>query len=77
MTRTRTSRLRTLALTGIATTGAATVALTLMPTAAQAAEPTHTATSAVTSETLTALKAHGHANNLDGWIKESLDIMKS
>ncbi|MFG2887484.1 transglycosylase SLT domain-containing protein [Streptomyces sp. NPDC048297] len=77
MTRTRFSRLRTLALTGIATTGAATAALTLMPTAAQAAEPVHAKTTAVTSESRDLVKAHGYANNLDGWIKQSLDIMKS
>ncbi|WP_316746233.1 transglycosylase SLT domain-containing protein [Streptomyces sp. MK7] len=82
MTITRTSRfarLRTLALTGITTTGAATAALTLMPSTAQAAEATQ-----VTATTATSHGSHttqtgksGHADNLDGWIKQSLDIMKS
>ncbi|MER6922203.1 transglycosylase SLT domain-containing protein, partial [Streptomyces spiralis] len=65
-----------------ATTGAATAALTLMPSTAQAAEATQvTATTAATasahdSHTTQAGKA-GNSNNLDGWIKQSLDIMKS
>ncbi|MGW5327039.1 transglycosylase SLT domain-containing protein [Streptomyces sp. NPDC004014] len=68
----RLARLRTLALTGIATTGAATVALTLMPASAQAAEARQTA------HTVTAPKSGtGSASgNLDGWIKQSLAIMK-
>jgi hypothetical protein len=72
----RFARLRTLALTGIATTGAATAALTLMPTTAQAAENTQ-----VTATTTAAAHARtnksSHTNNLDGWIKQSLDIMKA
>ncbi|MFI2205537.1 transglycosylase SLT domain-containing protein [Streptomyces sp. NPDC020192] len=81
-TRTRIARLRTLGLTGIATTGAAAAALTLMPTSAQAAEATqvHT-TSAVTasgngSRAISQQKT-GSANKLDGWIKQSLQIMKA
>ncbi|MFS4092758.1 transglycosylase SLT domain-containing protein [Streptomyces sp. AF1A] len=81
-TRTRFARLRTLGLTGIATTGAAAAAITLMPTNAQAAEATPVHTSSV----VTASSNHhssssqgkaGSANNLDGWIKQSLAIMKS
>lgn len=86
MTITRTNRfarLRTLALTGIATTGAATAALTLMPSTAQAAEATQvtahtTATASTHSTTQTGQTGKGtYGNNLDGWIKQSLDIMKS
>ncbi|ANP51599.1 hypothetical protein J2Z21_007310 [Streptomyces griseochromogenes] len=78
----RIARLRTLTLTGIATTGAAAAALTLMPTSAQAAEATQVNTSTVAtastnSDHTTAKSNAGYANNLDGWIKQSLDIMKS
>ncbi|MFI9251810.1 transglycosylase SLT domain-containing protein [Streptomyces sp. NPDC053069] len=78
----RLARLRTLALTGIATTGAATVALTLMPASAQAAEAPQTNA----AHTIAALPSAGHADskgtsgttgNLDGWIKQSLAIMKA
>ncbi|MER6984134.1 transglycosylase SLT domain-containing protein [Streptomyces carpinensis] len=79
---TRFARLRTLTVTGIATTGAAAAALTLMPSPAQAAEATQvTASSSVTasshdSNAATTGKA-GYGNNLDGWIRQSLDIMKA
>ncbi|OLZ65323.1 hypothetical protein AV521_32025 [Streptomyces sp. IMTB 2501] len=81
-TRTRIARLRTLGLTGIATTGAAAAAITLMPTNAQAAEATQMhATSAVkaagSDSRTTSGRQTGHGNNLDGWIKQSLQIMKS
>lgn len=77
----RLARLRTIALTGLATTGAATVALTLMPASAQAAE----APQATTAHTVTAPvggshadpKGTGTAGSLDGWIKQSLAIMKA
>ncbi|MFJ9833332.1 transglycosylase SLT domain-containing protein [Streptomyces sp. NPDC101169] len=75
----RFARLRTLALTGIATTGAATVALTLMPASAQAAEASQTAhsVSAPSRDSHADSKgATGSAGNLDGWIKQSLAIMK-
>ncbi|MEW2619252.1 transglycosylase SLT domain-containing protein [Streptomyces sp. NPDC048106] len=76
-TRTRIARLRTLAVTGLATTGAAAAALTLMPTNAQAAEmPQVHASSVVKASNTTATKA-GSGNNLDGWIKQSLAIMKA
>ncbi|KUM91539.1 hypothetical protein AQI95_44245 [Streptomyces yokosukanensis] len=79
--RTRIARLRTLALTGLATTGAATVALTLMPASAQAAEATQAHTSSAVkasgSGTRAAGKSTGYGNNLDGWIKQSLQIMKA
>lgn len=71
----RFARLRTLALTGIATTGAATAALTLMPTTAQAAENTQVTAATTTAHARTSKSSH--TNNLDGWIKQSLDIMKA
>ena len=81
-TRTRIAR-RKLTLTGLATTGVAAVALTLTSTPAQAAEPTQVTTG---KTSITASADHGghgaktpnkgYANNLDGWIKQSLDIMK-
>ncbi|MGW0878341.1 transglycosylase SLT domain-containing protein [Streptomyces sp. NPDC002671] len=73
ITRTRIARLRNITLTGIATTGAAAAALTLMPTAAQAAEAPQVKTSAAA----TIATNDGHGNNLDGWIKQSLRIMKA
>ncbi|MFF3291023.1 transglycosylase SLT domain-containing protein [Streptomyces sp. NPDC003023] len=86
----RTDRLRKLSLTGMATAGAAAVALTLAPSPAQAA-PAPAAVSAA-SEVPAAKKDEPkksdkakkakktkkvYADNLDGWIKEALDIMKS
>ncbi|MFD8820310.1 transglycosylase SLT domain-containing protein [Streptomyces sp. NPDC059627] len=79
-TRTRIARLRTLGLAGLATTGAAAAALTLMPANAQAAELTQAHTTAVTASSDaggTAAKKSGYGNNLDGWIKQSLQIMKA
>ncbi|MBC2864877.1 transglycosylase SLT domain-containing protein [Streptomyces mexicanus] len=76
----RTARLRTLALTGITTTAAAAAALTLMPTTAQAAEAPQakTPTAATASHTsTTGTTGKGYSNNLDGWIKQSLAIMKA
>ncbi|MEU2711558.1 transglycosylase SLT domain-containing protein [Streptomyces sp. NPDC007205] len=78
----RLARLRTLALTGIATTGAATVALTLMPASAQAAEAPQTnaahKVAALSTGSHTDPKGTtGTAGNLDGWIKQSLAIMKA
>ncbi|MFE5399813.1 transglycosylase SLT domain-containing protein [Streptomyces sp. NPDC056580] len=76
----RLARLRTLALTGIATTGAATVALTLMPASAQAAEArqaAHTVTAPARDGSTAPKSATGSVSgNLDGWIKQSLAIMK-
>ncbi|MES4888756.1 transglycosylase SLT domain-containing protein [Streptomyces sp. NPDC096012] len=77
----RFARLRNITLTGIATTGAAAAALTLMPTAAQAAEAPQASTAHVaTAASRTGAgsqSATSHAGNLDGWIKQSLSIMKS
>ncbi|WP_316770135.1 transglycosylase SLT domain-containing protein [Streptomyces sasae] len=78
-TRTRIARLRTIALTGIATTGAAAAALTLMPANAQAAEMTqaHVSSAVTASSNSSHTQKSGSANNLDGWIKQSLQIMKT
>ncbi|GAT83017.1 hypothetical protein STXM2123_3718 [Streptomyces sp. F-3] len=76
----RFARLRTLAVTGLATTGAAAAALTLMPSTAQAAEATQVQSSAVTASAQNNRSAQGkagYANNLDGWIKQSLEIMRA
>ncbi|MEV6115899.1 transglycosylase SLT domain-containing protein [Streptomyces sp. NPDC052109] len=74
-------RLARFALTGIATTGAAAAALTLVPASAQAAEVTQAHGAAVTASSHDARTAAqgktGAANNLDGWIKQSLQIMKA
>ncbi|MFF1696303.1 transglycosylase SLT domain-containing protein [Streptomyces sp. NPDC058257] len=70
---TRTARLRKISVAGIATAGAAAAALTLVPSPAQAAEPT----AASTKATQAAAAKKPQADNLDGWIRESLDIMKS
>ncbi|WP_225827619.1 transglycosylase SLT domain-containing protein [Streptomyces naphthomycinicus] len=74
----RLARLRSLALAGLATTGAAAASLTLMPTAAHAAEAPRSAHSvaAPSRDSRTDSGAVGGANNLDGWIKKSLAIMK-
>ncbi|RZU46469.1 transglycosylase-like protein with SLT domain [Streptomyces sp. BK022] len=69
----RPARLRTLALAGLTTAGAAAAAVTLMPSSAFAADAhvTHTATA---SHAAASTKASG---DLDGWIKQSLAIMKA
>ena len=84
----RTLRLRKMSVTGIAATGAIAAALTLVPTqahaserlaadskpaaAAAAAKPKAEAPKAPAAKT-----AKSYPNNLDGWIRESLDIMKA
>ncbi|MEU6126728.1 transglycosylase SLT domain-containing protein [Streptomyces sp. NPDC047123] len=72
-TSTRTTRLRRISFAGLATTGAAAAALTLVPTAAHAAEPAKAAAAAPQAQA----GDKSYANNLDGWIRQSLDIMKS
>ncbi|MEU6993927.1 transglycosylase SLT domain-containing protein [Streptomyces sp. NPDC046465] len=69
----RAARFRKFSVAGIATAGAAAAALTMAPSAAHAAEPAKVSTAA--SQAQAAKKPH--ADNLDGWIRESLDIMKS
>ncbi|MEV5611130.1 transglycosylase SLT domain-containing protein [Streptomyces sp. NPDC052225] len=66
---TRTARIRRISIAGIATAGAAAAALTLVPSPAQAAEP------AAPKQAATAQKSY--PDTLDGWIRESLDIMKA
>ncbi|MGW6269366.1 MULTISPECIES: transglycosylase SLT domain-containing protein [unclassified Streptomyces] len=73
----RTTRLRKISVAGIATAGAAAAALTLVPTQAQAAEPAAASKQISKQVTKAAAGDKGYANNLDGWIRESLDIMKS
>ncbi|MFF7238890.1 transglycosylase SLT domain-containing protein [Streptomyces collinus] len=72
----RLARLRNLAVTGLVTTGAAAAALTLMPATAHAAEAPKAAPAAATRAADPA-GGKGTANNLDGWIKQSLAIMKA
>jgi hypothetical protein len=79
VTPTRTARLRKFSVSGIVTAGAAAAALSLVPTSAHAAEPTKanastTQAAEVTKAAAAAKKAH--PDNLDGWIKEALGIMK-
>ncbi|MCM2577811.1 transglycosylase SLT domain-containing protein [Streptomyces meridianus] len=78
----RTARLRKFSVTGIVTAGVAATALTLAPSPANAAEPASASASAgkaAATDLTAAEKAakKGYADNLDGWIKESLDIMKA
>ncbi|NWF25319.1 transglycosylase SLT domain-containing protein [Streptomyces sp. PKU-EA00015] len=87
-TASRTARFRKLSVTGLATAGAAALALTLAPSPAQAAPATESASKATvaTAEVAPTKKDSPkkakkakkvYADNLDGWIKEALDIMKS
>ncbi|MEU5090568.1 transglycosylase SLT domain-containing protein [Streptomyces sp. NPDC021356] len=82
-TRTRIARLRTIGLTGLATTGAAAVALTLIPASAQAADMTTQVSAATAAKASThpsqraVQQKTGSADNLDGWINESLQVMKA
>ncbi|MEU7380651.1 MULTISPECIES: transglycosylase SLT domain-containing protein [unclassified Streptomyces] len=73
----RFARLRTLTVTGIATTGAAAAALTLMPSPAQAAEATQARPASVVAAHSAESGKSGYSNNLDGWIRQSLAIMKA
>jgi hypothetical protein len=79
-TQTRTSRIarfRTFSVAAIATTGAAAAALTLTSTSAQAAEAPQTAPAVKTSVVAGTQGDKGYADNLDGWIKEALAVMKA
>ncbi|MFI7385545.1 transglycosylase SLT domain-containing protein [Streptomyces sp. NPDC049813] len=84
----RTARIRKVSFSGIATAGAVAAALTLVPTTAHAVPaeaPAKAATSAPAAKKAAAPAAKAapapakktYANNLDGWIRESLDIMKA
>ncbi|MFJ4031421.1 transglycosylase SLT domain-containing protein [Streptomyces griseoluteus] len=71
----RLARLRNLAVTGLVTTGVAAAALTLTPAAHAAEAPK--AAPAISAKAAGSAGAKGGANNLDGWIKQSLAIMKA
>ncbi|MFF9869692.1 MULTISPECIES: transglycosylase SLT domain-containing protein [unclassified Streptomyces] len=79
-TTSRIARFRKFSVTGMATAGAAAAALMLTPSAAQAAPVSANLPAAqVTAADAPAAKKakKQYADNLDGWIKEALDIMKS
>ncbi|GFH38058.1 transglycosylase SLT domain-containing protein [Streptomyces pacificus] len=79
----RIARLRRLSVAGIATAGAAAAALTLAPSPAHAAERGSAGAAAVAAPAAeaSATKAEQgrqqYQNNLDGWIREALEVMKS
>ncbi|MGW4496967.1 transglycosylase SLT domain-containing protein [Streptomyces sp. NPDC004376] len=76
----RSARLRNLVLTGLATAGVAAGAVTLVPSAASAAEMPQTAhhvTTAVRGAHTAPQTTTGASGSLDGWIKQSLAIMKA
>ncbi|MCX4819382.1 transglycosylase SLT domain-containing protein [Streptomyces sp. NBC_01142] len=77
----RIARLRKFSVAGIATAGAAAAALTMVPSAAHAAEPASVSASTAkvaAADAPAAKKAKkAYPNTLDGWIKESLAIMKA
>ncbi|MYY87343.1 MULTISPECIES: transglycosylase SLT domain-containing protein [unclassified Streptomyces] len=73
MSLTRTARTRKFSVAGIAAAGAAAAALTLVPSPAHAAEPAKAAAAAPQA----AAGDKKYPENLDGWIRESLDIMKA
>ncbi|MFD3947505.1 transglycosylase SLT domain-containing protein [Streptomyces sp. NPDC058579] len=79
-TTSRLARFRKLSVAGMATAGAAAAALTLIPSPAQAAPVSaNVSASQVSAADAPAAKKakKQYADNLDGWIKEALDIMKS
>ncbi|MER6106046.1 transglycosylase SLT domain-containing protein [Streptomyces sp. NPDC001832] len=83
-TQTRTSRIarfRTLSVAGIATVGVAAATLTMASASAQAADATPASTAAVKTSADggggVQAGSNGYANNLDGWIQQSLVIMKA
>ncbi|MEW2134876.1 transglycosylase SLT domain-containing protein [Streptomyces sp. NPDC005435] len=73
----RSTRLRNLVLTGLATAGAAAGAVAMVPSSASAAEMPQSAHTvhAVSHRAHTAPQAA--SGNLDGWIRQSLAIMKA
>ncbi|AWI32368.1 transglycosylase SLT domain-containing protein [Streptomyces tirandamycinicus] len=82
----RIARLRKLSVAGIATAGAAAAALTLAPSPAHAVEQGSAglATSGAVAAEAPAKKEQKakkgqkqYKDNLDGWIREALDVMKS
>ncbi|MEW2134863.1 transglycosylase SLT domain-containing protein [Streptomyces sp. NPDC005435] len=76
----RSARVRNLVLTGLATAGAAAGAVTMVPSSASAAEMPQTAhtVAAVSHRAHTAPQtASAASGSLDGWIRQSLAIMKA
>ncbi|MFJ5725647.1 transglycosylase SLT domain-containing protein [Streptomyces sp. NPDC093149] len=73
----RIARIRTLSVAGIASLGAAAAALTLTSTSAQAAEVKSVGASVAKVSAADGKGGQGYGNNLDGWIKQSLAIMKA
>ncbi|MFJ1697238.1 transglycosylase SLT domain-containing protein [Streptomyces sp. NPDC088252] len=73
----RIARIRTLSVAGIASLGAAAAALTLTSTSAQAAEVKSVGASVAKVSAADGKSGQGYGNNLDGWIKQSLAIMKA
>ncbi|MFF9508366.1 transglycosylase SLT domain-containing protein [Streptomyces sp. NPDC014724] len=73
----RFARIRTLSVAGIASLGAAAAALTLTSTSAQAAEVKSVGASVAKVSAADGKSGKGYGNNLDGWIKQSLAIMKA
>ncbi|MEV0961591.1 MULTISPECIES: transglycosylase SLT domain-containing protein [unclassified Streptomyces] len=79
----RIARLRKLSVAGIATAGAAAAVLTLAPSPAHAAEQgsAGVAAAGAAAAEAPAKKAtkdqKQYKDNLDGWIREALDVMKS
>ncbi|MFE7775241.1 transglycosylase SLT domain-containing protein [Streptomyces sp. NPDC057445] len=76
----RTARLRKFSVSGMVTAGAAAAAITLAPAPAHAAPAAVGAPAAgITAADTPAAKKDKkvYAENLDGWIKEALDIMKA
>ncbi|TLQ42275.1 transglycosylase SLT domain-containing protein [Streptomyces marianii] len=79
----RIARLRKLSVAGVATAGAVAAALTLAPSPAHAAE--QASASAASGRTVVAeapakkakKEKKQYKDNLDGWIREALDIMES
>ncbi|HET6855756.1 MAG TPA: transglycosylase SLT domain-containing protein [Streptomyces sp.] len=79
----RTARIRTFSVTGLCAAGAAAAALNVIPSPAQAAAPaSHSASAAAAVSAQADIlakkadKAPSYPENLDGWIRESLAIMK-
>jgi soluble lytic murein transglycosylase-like protein len=76
----RTARLRKFSVATIAAVGAAAAALSIAPSPAHAAEKpaaSHSVSAQAHTAAKKADKAKNYPDNLDGWIRESLDIMKS
>ncbi|MFE5485511.1 transglycosylase SLT domain-containing protein [Streptomyces sp. NPDC056527] len=77
-TTSRIARFRKLSVAGMATAGVAAAALTLAPSPAQAAPVSANVSALQVAADAPAKKAKKqYADNLDGWIKEALDIMKA